>query len=240
MLKRLICALSLIYVAGLYSADEPKKEGLQNDPYKLAPDGSIAVIPYNPRQQELVDKLGKEIDEYHNQINEKLKFLSFEKRMKDSRYGQVGYARDIHLPYESPYVQHSRYVMKLKGGGGAEGGGFSLDEISFWSRKSLTQHHKEPVTIYREMKNSASNGGVKGLTVSVRTVTVADDTINSYELDKIQSPWDRMRLVRTYRDRLLEVLRSVDRYIMSRGKVQAREVSETILEVTVGGDFQEP
>jgi len=232
--------LLFLFPIALFAADEAKKPVIQNDPFVLAPDGSIAVIPYNPRQLESVNKISQEIDFYHSQINEKIKFLSFEKRMKDSRYGQVGYARAIQLPYESPYVQHSRYVMKLKGGGGAEGGGFSLDEISFWSRKSLTQHHKEPITIYREMKNSASNGGAKSLTISVRTVTIYDDTSNTYELEKIQSPWDRLKLMRTYRDRLIEVLRSIDRYIMTKGTLQAREVDATILEVTVGGDFQEP
>jgi hypothetical protein len=225
---------------GIFAADEDKKDVTQADAYKLNADGSIALIPYNAKQKERMDTLAKEVDGYTAQINEKLKFLSFEKRVKDSRYGQVGYAREIKLPHEPHYVQHSRFVLKLKGGGGAEGGGFSLDELSFWSRKSLTTKHKEPVTTYRELKNSATAGGLKGLVLTVRTVTIADDTTNTYELEKIQSPWERLKLATAFRDRQLEVLRSIDRYIMSKGKFEGRQIAESILEVTIGGDFQEP
>lgn len=242
VLMRLILAISIFLMAfgSLFAADEDQKEITQADPYKLNSDGSIALIPYNDRQKERMAALGKEIDNYNVQINEKLKFLSFEKRVKDSRYGQVGYAREIKLPFEPSYVQHSRFVMKLKGGGGAEGGGFSLDELSFWSRKSLTTKNKEPVTTYRDLKNSATAGGTKGIVLTVRTVTISDDTTNTYELEKIQLPWERLKLATAYRDRQIQVLRAIDRYIMAKGKIEAREVSDSILEVSFGGDFQEP
>ncbi|TGN17360.1 LIC_12936 family protein [Leptospira idonii] len=240
---RILYAIIILLVGtmGLFAADENNQKNVsQSDAFKLNPDGSIALIPYNAKQQERMDKLAKEVDGYHAQINEKLKFLNYEKKVKDSRYGQVGYAREIKLPYEPNYVQHSRYVMKLKGGGGAEGGGFSLDEISFWTRKSLTSKNKEPVTTYRDLKNSVAGGGVKGLVLSVRTVTIADDNTNTYELEKIASPWERLRLASAYRDRLIEVLRTIDRYIMAKGKLEATEIGESILEVSIGGDFQEP
>ncbi|MCZ8155167.1 MAG: hypothetical protein O9264_03540 [Leptospira sp.] len=239
---RLLYAIAVFTLTsfGAFAADEDKKEISQSDPYKLNADGSIALIPYNPKQQQQMDKLAKEVDGYNAQINEKLKFLNFEKKVKDSRYGQVGYAREIKLPHEPHYVQHSRFVMKLKGGGGAEGGGFSLDELSFWSRKSLTTKNKEPITTYRDLKNSATAGGVKGIVLTVRTVTISDDTTKTYEIEKIQSPWERVRLATAYRDRQLEVLRAIDRYIMSKGKFEARQIEDSIMEITIGGDFQEP
>ncbi len=242
VLMRLILIISFFLFGslGLFAADEEKKEIIQSDPYKLNSDGSLALIPYNPKQKERMENLGKEIDSYNSQINEKLKFLSFEKKVKDSRYGQVGYAREIKLPFEPSYVQHSRFVLKLKGGGGAEGGGFSLDELSFWSRKSLTTKNREPITTYRDLKNSATAGGTKGLVLTVRTVTISDDTTNVYELEKIQSPWERVKLATAYRDRQIEVLRAIDRYIMSKGQFEARQIEDSILEITIGGDFQEP
>ncbi|MDF3818643.1 hypothetical protein P3G55_01955 [Leptospira sp. 96542] len=238
---RIFYVLFLLFGLSLqvFGADEKNEPASQADSPKLNADGSIAIIPYNAKQQQKMERIGKEVDDYHAAINEKLKFLNFEKKIKDSRYGQVSYAREIHLPYEQRYVMHSRYVMKLKGGGGAEGGGFSLDELALWSRKSLTQKGKEPVTTYRELKNPAG-GGVKGLVLSVRTVTVADDKTLTFELEKIQSPWERLKLATAYRDRLREVSRSIDRYINSKGAIEARELSETILEVTISGDFQEP
>jgi hypothetical protein len=242
VLMRLLLAITLLTMSsfGLFAADEDKKEVVQSDPYKLNADGSVALIPYNAKQKERMDELSKDIDNYNTQINEKLKFLSYEKRVKDSRYGQVGYAREIKLPHEPSYVQHSRFVMKLKGGGGAEGGGFSLDELSFWSRKSLTTKNKEPITTYRDLKNSATAGGTKGIVLTVRTVTISDDTTNTYELEKIQSPWERVKLATAYRDRQIEVLRAIDRYIMSKGQFEARQIEDSILEITIGGDFQEP
>lgn len=231
--------LSLVFSLSIFSADEKNKPLSQADASKLNPDGSIALIPYNPKQQQKLDRLAKEVDEYHASINEKLKFLNYEKKIKDSRYGQVSYAREIHLPHEERYIQHTRFVMKLKGGGGAEGGGFTLDELSFWSRKSLTQPGKEPFTTYRELKNTTA-GGVKGLVLVVRTVTVADDTTLNFELEKIQSPWERIRLATVYRDRLREVTRAIDRYIQSKGAVEAKAVGDSILEISIGGDFQEP
>lgn len=232
--------LCIISSVCLYAADDENKNVSQADPFRLNADGSIAIIPYNPAQKARIDELAKDIDKYNAQINEKLKFLNFEKSIKDSRYGQVSYAREIKLPHEPSYVLHTRFVMKLKGGGGAEGGGFSLDELSFWSRKSLTTKNKEPVTTYRDLKNSATAGGLKGLVLSVRTVTIYEDVTRTYEFEKIQSPWERLRLATVYRDRQIEVLRAIDRYIMSKGKLEAREVDDSILEVTFGGDFQEP
>lgn len=231
--------LTLVFSISLFSADEKKETASLSDRYKLNPDGSISLIPYSAKQQEKIDSLSKDIDEQHAAINERLKFLNFEKKIKDSRYGQVSYAREINLPHEERYIQHTRFVMRLKGGGGAEGGGYSLDELSFWSRKSLTQKGKEPITTYRELKNTAA-GGVKGLVLIVRTVTVADDTTQNFELEKIQSPLERIKLATTYRDRLREVNRSIDRYIMSKGAVEAKAVSDSILEISIGGDFQEP
>ncbi|MDZ4728231.1 MAG: hypothetical protein SH817_18910 [Leptospira sp.] len=239
---RVIIAISILFISslGLFAADEDNKEISQSDSPKLNADGSIAIIPYNAKQKDRMENLAKDIDTYNAQINEKLKFLSFEKKIKDSRYGQVGYAREIKLPFEPSYVQHSRFVMKLKGGGGAEGGGFSLDELSFWSRKSLTTKNREPVTTYRDLKNSATAGGIKGITLTVRTVTHSSDTTTTYELEKIQSPWERLKLATNYRDRQIQVLRAIDRYIMAKGALESREVSDSILEVSIGGDFQEP
>lgn len=234
-----VLILSFLLTVGLFAADEKNEPVSQADSKKLNPDGSIALIPYNAKQQQKIERIGKEVDDYHAVINEKVKFLSFEKKIKDSRYGQVTNAREIHLPFEPRYVLHSRFVMKLKGGGGAEGGGFSLDEISFWSRKSLSEKGKDPFTTYRELKNNTS-GGVKGLTLSVRTVTNADDNTLNFELEKIQSPWERLRLATAYRDRLREVARTIDRYIQAKGSLETRMVSESILEVSVSGDFQEP
>ncbi|MCT8334561.1 hypothetical protein NUH30_12835 [Leptospira sp. 85282-16] len=234
-----VLILSFLLTIGLLAADEKNEPVSQTDLQKLNPDGSIAIIQYNAKQQQKIERIGKEVDDYHAVINEKIKFLSFEKKIKDSRYGQVTNAREIHLPFEPSYVLHSRFVMKLKGGGGAEGGGFSLDEISFWSRKSLTEKGKDPITTYRELKNNTS-GGVKGLTLSVRTVTNADDNTLSFELEKIQSPWERLRLAKAYRDRLREVARTIDRYIQAKGSLETRMVSESIMEVSVSGDFQEP
>lgn len=234
-----VLILSFLLTVGLFAADEKNEPASQADSQKLNPDGSIALIPYNAKQQQKIERIGKEVDDYHAVINDKVKFLSFEKKIKDSRYGQVTNAREIHLPFEPSYVLHSRFVMKLKGGGGAEGGGFSLDEISFWSRKSLTEKGKDPVTTYRELKNNTT-GGVKGLVLSVRTVTNADDNTLNFELEKIQSPWERLRLATAYRDRLREVARTIDRYIQAKGKLETRMVSESVMEVSVSGDFQEP
>lgn len=237
---RFALIILLLGSVAIFAADDAKKEINQSDRTRLNPDGSIGLIPYNVKQQQRIDSIAKEVDEIHGQINEKLKFLNFEKKIKDSRYGQVSSAREIKLPYEPSYVQHSRYVMKLKGGGGAEGGGFALDEISFWSRKSLISKGKEPLTIYRDLKNSASGGGIKGLTLSIRTVTNADDSTSVYELEKIQSPWERIQLAIAYRNRLTDVLRTIDRYISGKGFLEAKEVKDSILEISIGGDFQEP
>lgn len=234
-----VLILSFLLTVGLFAADEKKEQDIQSQTKNKKKNGSIALIPYNAKQQQKIERIGKEIDDYHAVINDKVKFLSFEKKIKDSRYGQVTNAREIHLPFEPRYVLHSRFVMKLKGGGGAEGGGFSLDEIAFWSRKSLTERGKDPVTTYRELKNNTA-GGVKGLTLSVRTVTNADDNTLSFELEKIQSPWERLRLAAAYRDRLREVARTIDRYIQAKGSLETRVVSESVLEVSVSGDFQEP
>ncbi|MCG6146889.1 hypothetical protein EHQ96_04835 [Leptospira levettii] len=234
-----VLIFTFLFTVGLFAADEKNEPVSQADSHKLNPDGSIALIPYNAKQQQKIDRIGKEVDDYHAMINEKIKFLSFEKKIKDSRYGQVSSAREIHLPYEPRYVMHSRFVMKLKGGGGAEGGGFSLDELSFWSRKSLTDKGKDPVTTYRELKNNTA-GGVKGLILSVRTVTNADDNTLNYELEKIQSPWERIRLATAYRDRLREVARNIDRYIQAKGNLETRMVSESVMEISVSGDFEEP
>lgn len=81
---------------------------------------------------------------------------------------------------------------------------------------------------------------MKGLTLSVRTVTNADDNTLSFELEKIQSPWERLRLATAYRDRLREVARTIDRYIQAKGSLETRMVSESVMEVSVSGDFQEP
>lgn len=75
-----VLIFTFLFTVGLFAADEKNESVSQSDATKLNPDGSIALIPYNAKQQQKIERIGKEVDDYHAMINEKVKFLSFEKK----------------------------------------------------------------------------------------------------------------------------------------------------------------
>jgi hypothetical protein len=56
----------------------------------------------------------------------------------------------------------------------------------------------------------------------------------------LQRAKERMRVAKMYRDRVLDLLRNIDRYIDSDETQQSRMVNEALLQINIGGDFQEP
>lgn len=221
-------ALSFLFVGILHSQDFNT----------IDKDGSIQIVPSSPSQEKIVELLAIEIGNYHKEIEKRIPFFQKEKRITDGKYIQASLAReDIPPLAKKSTIINNRYILGLKGGEG----GYSLDEVTFWSRHSLVGKGYDPITTIREFSNKVGDSPkMEGLKLKIKKLTEYGITENIYDLKNIKYPKERIKLVVSYRDRLIEIIRTMDRYINGKGKERESDVRDSILEIQFGGEFQEP
>jgi hypothetical protein len=205
----------------------------------LNPDGSIKQYPYTPVEKKQVEDLSREIEKYHKMINERVSYLKFKNKIKDGKYSHEAYTRDHMDRLEhKKYSVTTKYNLNLKSN---PDGGYSIDNIEFIHKNTLISKRYEPVTEVRILKNSSTiSPDLEGLNLTLITTTNSGQDRKNYNMKTIPEAKERVRFAKMYRDRVLDLMRNIDRYIDSDETQQSRAVHEAILQINIGGDFQEP
>jgi hypothetical protein len=205
----------------------------------LNPDGSIKQYPYTPVEKKQVEDLSREIDKYHKMLNEKIGYLKYKNKVKNGKYSHEAYTRDhVDRLEHKKYSVTTKYNLNLKS---SPEGGYTLDTLEFIHKNTLITRRYEPVTEVRILKNSSNSSlDLDGLSLTVITTTNSGQDTKSFNMKTIPESKERMRVAKMYRDRVLDLLRNIDRYIDSDETQQSRMVNEALLQINIGGDFQEP
>jgi hypothetical protein len=205
----------------------------------LNPDGSIKPYPYTPVEKKQVEDLSREIEKYHKMINERVSYLKFKNKIKNGKYSHEAYTRDhVDRLEHKKYSVTTKYNLNLKS---SPDGGYSIDTIEFIHKNTLTSKRYEPVTEVRILKNSSTpSPDLEGLNLTLITTTNSGQETKNYSMKTIPEAKERVRFAKMYRDRVLDLMRNIDRYIDSDETQQSRAVHEAILQINIGGDFQEP
>ncbi|EQA44931.1 hypothetical protein LEP1GSC050_2688 [Leptospira broomii serovar Hurstbridge str. 5399] len=199
--------------------------------------GQIKILPYKPTQAKDLEGLTKDIKDFHKLIEEFLSFLNKRKKIVNNEYFQFIPALEMYeFPSREKYLFDKKFYLKVSGGQGA----LKLEGIRFITRKSLVTKLRPVNDEIGELKNdNVPASDPSSIVLLVQKKTDAGTQEESYNLSNIRNPNQRIKLVRSYRNNLVEVVQAIGKYV--EGTIQAdKHDVDTMLEgLDQGGSFQE-
>ncbi|EQA37326.1 hypothetical protein LEP1GSC047_3650 [Leptospira inadai serovar Lyme str. 10] len=203
----------------------------------IAPDGQIKILPFEPTHVKDMEGLTKDIKDFHKLIEGFLSFLNKRKKIINNEYFQFVPASElVEFPSREKYLFDKKFYLKVSGGQGA----LKLEGIRFITRKSLVTKLRPVNEEIGELKNeNIPASDPASIVLLVQKKTDAGTQEESYNLSNIRNPNQRVKLVRSYRNNLAEVVQAIGKYV--EGTIQAdRNDVDTMLEgLDQGGSFQE-
>jgi hypothetical protein len=179
-------------------------------PTLINPDGTIQVREFSKEQKFTFDSLKKEIAYFQAEISKILPYLIRNGKVKNNSYTkeirnfietQPG-RRNQHFVYES-------FMISLTDG--------RLSSISFIKRRTRLNPKMETETVIRYISNDTINNENPNIKLKIDTHTNYTESSSPntkvFSMSDIPSPVDRIKLMRTYRTKVEEALRELDRIV---------------------------
>ncbi|PJZ68089.1 hypothetical protein CH373_03395 [Leptospira perolatii] len=200
-------------------------------------DGNMKILPYEPTQAREIELLTQDIRDYHRRIEGLLPFLNRRKKIINNEYFQfVPAMENFNFPVRDRYLIDRKFYLKTAGGNKE----LKLEGIRFITRKSLVTKLRPFSEEVGELKNeSVAASDPNSLVLTVQRKTDAGVQEEVYNLAIMRFPNQRVKLVRTYRDSLMEVVRSIEKYVQGTLQADKRDVDTMLDGIESGGTFQE-
>ncbi|HMW03520.1 MAG TPA: hypothetical protein PK079_02155 [Leptospiraceae bacterium] len=180
-------------------------------PTLINPDGTIQRREFSKEQKTTFDSIQKDVKYFHTELSKILPYLIREGKVKEKSY-----TREIRNFTETPpgrtnsHFVSENFVIKLTNDG-------KVENISFLKRRSRLNPKMYSETVIRTISNDISNEEMTALKVQIDTYTNYTDPSapirKLVSMSEIPSPLDRIRLLRTYRAKLEEAVREIDKLI---------------------------
>jgi hypothetical protein len=179
-------------------------------PTLINPDGTIQVREFSNEQKASFEIVKKEVRYFQAELSRMLPYLIRQGKIKNNSYTreirnftetQPG-RRNQHFVIES-------FVLKL-----AEG---KIDMISFQKRRTRLNPKMDSETVIKSISNDMGNEDMTSVKLQIDThtnYTESNSPISRvFSMTQIPSPVDRIKLLRSYRTKLEEVVRELDKLV---------------------------
>lgn len=197
----LVCNFLLVFT--IYASDFEY-------PTLINPDGTIQIREFSKEQKRTYDNVKKDIQYFQSEIakilpylvrNGKVKGNVFTREFRNFTETQPG-RRNQHFVNEF-------FVLNLTDG--------KLNSISFLKRRTRLNPRMETETVVRSLSNEVGNDDMSNVKLQIDTHTNYTDTKEPirkiFSMNDIPSPADRIKMLRTYRTKVEEALRELDKIV---------------------------
>ncbi|TGK22361.1 hypothetical protein EHO61_00845 [Leptospira fluminis] len=202
----------------------------------IEPDGQIKILPYKDTQIRALEALNSDIKYFHKRIEELLSFLNKRKKIQNNEYVQFIPAIETYeLPNRERFLFDKKFFLKVSGQGP-----FKLEGIRFVTRKSMVTKLRPVNDELGILKNeNVSAPEANSIVLSVQRKTDGGIQEETYNLSNIRNPDQRVKLVRSYRNNLVEVIQAITKYVEGTIQADRRDVETMLDGLDQGGSFQE-
>lgn len=188
-------------------------------------------------QKKMMDDLKVDVKGLHEEIQKRLNFLSQEKKFSDGKYVQSSIAREqFQYPTKKRSIVNHQFTLNVMGGDRSQ----TLKDVELWTRKSITTKNIdfEDTKIMR-VNNPVGDEDWKSLRISIKKITSTGTTKEEFAITEIYEPDQRVLIAIMYRNKLREIISSIDRYVSAKGKGLTDDIRFINNEMNTSGQYQE-
>jgi hypothetical protein len=199
--------------------------------------GLKPLPPLSAGQKKIMDNLKLDLKGLHEDIQKRLVFLSQEKKFHDGKYVQSSVAREqFQYPTKKRSIVNHQFILNVTGGDKSH----TLKDIEIWTRKSITTRHLE----YEDTKIMRVNQPVgsddwNSMKISIRKITPEGISSEVFSVEEIYEPTQRVMIAIMYRNKLREIISSIDRYVEAKGRGLTEDIRFINNEMNTSGQYQE-
>ncbi|MCP5497736.1 MAG: hypothetical protein H7A23_24550 [Leptospiraceae bacterium] len=234
-----IVLLSFLITININGADEKASKERKNGTVVSA-DGKVQLIEYTPEQTANLEKLNKDIQFFHDKLNEQIPYIVAEKLAKNGKYERDMDAYLEHNPAKkTQYVVNEYFVLTLADK--------KVSEIKLIERKANVVANRELETVVRTISNKVNDKPSDGVVLNINVETSGGQFLQgnpadvytsnndkpvilptflsaglkekqTYSMTNIVDPADRIWLVKMYKKTVEKIVRDIDRVIERRTK----------------------
>ena len=197
-------------------------------PTLINPDGTIQTREFTNEQRATFEIVKKDVKFFQGELSKFIPYLVRQGSIKNNSYTRE--IRNFTETQPGRRLQHfviETFVLKM-----AEG---KLDSISFHKRRTRLSSKMDSETVIKSISNEPSNEEMTGVKVQVdkhTNYTESNAPIRKMvSMSEIPSPVDRIRLLRTYRTKLEEAVRELDKLVDHKALNDRINLSNTLNDV---------
>ncbi len=199
-------------------------------PTLINPDGSFQFREFNSEQKKTYVFLKNQINYFHSEISKIVPYLNRMKLIQKDEY-----TREFRNYIEvEPYTRKQFFLVDtftIKTAAGKFSG------IDFKRNRTLIEANRDPETVIKSIGNEIVGDDFSTLNLKVVTYANYSDPKNpltqKFVFKEMISPLDRIKLMRAYRNKVEEALRSLDKMVDRKALNDNTSISNTLKEIEI-------
>ncbi len=197
-------------------------------PTLINPDGTIQIREFTNEQKQTFDIVKKDVKYFQTELAKFLPYLIRQGKIKNNSYTrEIRNFTETQPGRRNQHFVQENFILKIAGG--------KIETISFQKRRTRLNPKMDSETIIRSISNDTSNEEMTGVKVQIDTHTNYTESNAPIRkvvgMMEIPSPVDRIRLLRSYRSRLEEALRELDKMLDHKVLNDRTNLSNTLNDV---------
>lgn len=179
-------------------------------PTLINPDGTIQVREFSNEQKTTYEVVKKEVKYFQAELSRMLPYLIRQGKIKNNSYTrEIRNFTETQPGRRNQHFVQETFILKL-----AEG---KIDTISFLKRRTRLNPKMDSETVIKSISNDTGNEEMTSVKLQIDTHTNYTEPnapiSRKFSMTEIPSPVDRIKLLRSYRSKLEEAVRELDKLV---------------------------
>lgn len=219
-MKQILVAIFILFSLSIYSSED--------FPTLINPDGTLKFREFTKEQKDSYEFIKKQIDYYHAEIAKYIPYLIREKKIKKNQYfrqfrnyteTEIGTRKKLHII--------DSFTLRLNGD--------KLQGIDFKKMKAIISTNRDQETIVKSISNDLLQDDFANLHLKIENfdsdIDPKKSEVQTFVMKSMISPLDRLKVLRSYRNKVEEALRELDKQIDHKAVMDNAYIKNTIKEI---------
>lgn len=197
-------------------------------PTLINQDGTLKFIEFTKEQKDSYEFLKKQIDYFHSEIAKYIPYLQLQKKIKKNEFvkefrnyseTELGTRKKLHII--------DSFVLRINGG--------KLQGIDFKKMKIIISTDRDQETIVKSISNDLLQDDFANLHLKIENfdsdIDPKKSEVQTFVMKTMISPLDRLKVLRSYRYKVEQALRELDKQIDHKAVMDNTYINNTIKEI---------
>ncbi len=219
-MKQILTAIFILFSSNIFSSDD--------FPTLINSDGTLKFREFTKEQKDSFNFLKKQIDYFHSEISKYVPYLIRQKKIKKNQFikefrnyseYELGTRKKLHII--------DSFTLRLNGD--------KIQGIDFKKMKAIISTNRDQETIIKSISNDLVQDDFANLHLKIENfdsdIDPKKSEVQTFVMKDMISPLDRLKVLRSYRNKVEEALRELDKQIDHKAVMDNAYIQNTLKEI---------